>query len=132
MGSRKVSTYVPSVVPRGRNRTSYVGIDVLIRPSGRDITTLLNVSHASPKDYTPSTPETTIFAGNNSCVLSPEVTEGPYYVAGEYIRQNVPAPQAGVPLTVDIQVVDISTCEPVEGVYLKNKRALTLSPSPSP
>lgn len=25
-----------------------------------------------------ATPETTIFSGNNSCVLTPEVTDGPY------------------------------------------------------
>lgn len=44
----------------------------------RDLTTLLNTSHHSSEDYTLDTPETTLFASNGSCVLSPEVTEGPY------------------------------------------------------
>ncbi|OIW24725.1 hypothetical protein CONLIGDRAFT_103685 [Coniochaeta ligniaria NRRL 30616] len=44
----------------------------------RDLTSLLNVSHHSSESYTLDTPVGTIFATNNSCILSPEVTEGPY------------------------------------------------------
>lgn len=44
----------------------------------RDVPTLLNTTHASSESYTPSTDEATIFSGNNSCILSPEVTQGPY------------------------------------------------------
>lgn len=50
-------------------------------------------------------------------MLSPEVTEGPYYVAGEYVREDITEGQAGVPLTLDLQVLDIETCEPVVGAY---------------
>lgn len=50
-------------------------------------------------------------------MLSPEVTEGPYYVAGEYIRSNVTEDQAGVALHLEVQVLDIDTCEPVTGAY---------------
>lgn len=85
----------------------------------RDLTSLLNVSHHSSESYTLDTPVETIFATNNSCVLSPEVTEGPYYVAGEYIRQNVTETQAGVDLALDIQVLDVNTCEPVPNVYME-------------
>lgn len=86
---------------------------------GRDITTLLNTTHHSSEDYTTDTPETTIFASNGSCVLSPEVTEGPYYVAGEYVRQDVVESQAGVAMAIDVQVLDVETCEPVSGAYLE-------------
>lgn len=82
----------------------------------RDVSSL-NVSHLSSEDYDLTTAETTIFSSNGSCVLSPEVTEGPYYVAGEYIREDVTETQAGVDLTLDLQVLDIDTCEPVEGAY---------------
>lgn len=44
----------------------------------RDFGTVLNTTHLSPVNYTLETPEDTIFAGNSSCILSPEVTEGPY------------------------------------------------------
>ncbi|CAN8106041.1 unnamed protein product [Discula destructiva] len=77
----------------------------------------LNVSHHSSEDYNLSTPETELFASEGACVLSPEVTEGPYYVSGEYIREDVTEDQDGVSLTLDLQVLDIETCEPVVGAY---------------
>ncbi|KAK3317317.1 Intradiol ring-cleavage dioxygenase [Cercophora scortea] len=81
--------------------------------------TPINTSHKSTKGYTLSTPYSTIFATNNTCVLSPEVTEGPYYVAGEYIRKDTVEKQTGVSLTLDIQVLNIDTCKPVTGAYLE-------------
>lgn len=50
-------------------------------------------------------------------MLSPEVTEGPYYVAGEYIREDVTDGQAGVDLHLELQVLDVNTCEPVANAY---------------
>jgi hypothetical protein len=44
----------------------------------RDFNTVLNTNHHSDKNYTLATPADVLFAGNNSCILSPEVTEGPY------------------------------------------------------
>ncbi|KAK7736547.1 hypothetical protein SLS53_006978 [Cytospora paraplurivora] len=73
--------------------------------------------HLSNASYTLSTPEETVFSSNNSCVLSPEVTEGPYYVAGEYIRENITDGQQGVALHLEVQVLDIDTCDPVTDVY---------------
>ncbi|KAI1338308.1 Intradiol ring-cleavage dioxygenase [Xylariaceae sp. FL0016] len=69
--------------------------------------------------YTTSTPASTLFAGENSCLLTPEVTDGPYYVSGEYVRRDIVEDQTGVPLTLDYQVVDVDTCEPVPSVYLE-------------
>lgn len=45
---------------------------------GRDIKKVLNTSHHSTEDYNSETPPDILFAGNASCILSPEVTEGPY------------------------------------------------------
>jgi protocatechuate 3,4-dioxygenase beta subunit len=94
--------------------------------TGRDAASVLAADHHSSESYTPATAESVIFAGNNSCVLSPEVTEGPYYVAGEYIRTNIAEDQAGVPLAMDVQVVDVTTCDPVPGAYLEIWRKLSL------
>lgn len=44
----------------------------------RDAGTVLNTTHLSPVNYTLDTPEDILFAGNASCILSPEVTEGPF------------------------------------------------------
>lgn len=57
----------------------------------------------------------TVFDANTSCVLAPEVTDGPYYVVGEKHRSNVKEPEYcdGVDMFFEIQYVDINTCEPV-------------------
>lgn len=84
----------------------------------RDMTELLQyvaISHnqTAAVDYTLDTPETTIFGSNNTCALVPETTIGPYYVTGEFIRSNITEGQAGVPLHMEMQFVDINTCLPV-------------------
>lgn len=77
-----------------------------------------NTSHASTSGLKFGDEETLFFADNSSCVLQSEVTQGPYYVDGELIRGNVTENQAGVPLYLDIQVIDTSTCLPVPAVYM--------------
>lgn len=44
----------------------------------RDEATVLNTTHLSSEAYTNATDESIIFSGNSSCILSPEVTQGPY------------------------------------------------------
>jgi len=44
----------------------------------RDEATVLNTTHLSSEAYTNATDESIVFSGNNSCILSPEVTQGPY------------------------------------------------------
>lgn len=61
-------------------------------------------------------------------MLSPEVTEGPYYVAGEYIRSDVVEVQVGVPLHIELQVLNVDTCEPVTDVYTEIWRKLFYMP----
>jgi len=61
-------------------------------------------------DYSIGMADTTIFAANTSCILTPEVTDGPYYVTGELIPKNVTGGQAGIPLNIEVQYLDINTC----------------------
>lgn len=87
----------------------------------RDMTALLGYvleSHnqTGVVDYTAATPEATIFGSNNTCALVPETTIGPYYVLGEYIRTDITDGQAGVPLHIEMQFVDMETCLPVPDV----------------
>lgn len=85
----------------------------------RDTETVLATSHHSNlTGITLETPESQLFADNSSCVLQPDVTEGPYYVSGELIRKNVTNGQAGVALAIDIQVIDSSTCDVLPNLYL--------------
>ena len=71
--------------------------------------------------YTETTPSSELFASykNASCILTPEVTEGPYYVTGEYFRSNVTAGQAGVPIHLEYQYIDIETCAAATGLYIE-------------
>jgi protocatechuate 3,4-dioxygenase beta subunit len=40
-------------------------------------------------------------------------------VGGEYVRQDVTESQKGVEITLDYQVIDVDTCEPVPDVYVE-------------
>jgi protocatechuate 3,4-dioxygenase beta subunit len=93
-------------------------LDTLIY--ARDAPTALNTSHLSNITHTPHDTLSTIFASNKSCILVPEVTEGPYYVSGEFIRSDVREKtlQTGIDLLLDTQVIDVATCEPVPNVMI--------------
>jgi protocatechuate 3,4-dioxygenase beta subunit len=56
-----------------------------------------------------------VASGLVSCVLAPEMTEGPYYVEGDKVRRNITEGKPGVPLTLRLTVVDVSTCKPIKG-----------------
>ncbi|KAH9906119.1 aromatic compound dioxygenase [Epithele typhae] len=85
----------------------------------RDLDTVLSTDHQSNlTGVTNNTDASVLFSGNSSCVLAPEVTDGPYYVTGEYVRYDVREEQEGVDIYVDVQIIDVNTCEPVPNVYL--------------
>ncbi|KUF91197.1 LYR motif containing protein 1 [Phytophthora nicotianae] len=60
----------------------------------------------------------TLFGDDVKCILEPEVTQGPYYVNGELIRSDIREDQEGVDLYAEVQIIDVNTCEPVQGLYL--------------
>ncbi|EYE95305.1 intradiol ring-cleavage dioxygenase [Aspergillus ruber CBS 135680] len=70
--------------------------------------------------YTPYMPEDIIFGANTSCILTPTITDGPYYAWGETIRQNVKEEKYsdGVDLYLEVQYIDINSCRPVEGAFV--------------
>jgi protocatechuate 3,4-dioxygenase beta subunit len=57
-----------------------------------------------------STPSST----SEVCVLTPELTEGPYYLDDMLVRNDITEGKAGVPMALKITVVDASTCAPIE------------------
>ena len=54
-------------------------------------------------------------AGAVACVLTPEQTEGPYYIPKERVRRNITDGHPGTPLTLRLAVVDATTCRPIKG-----------------
>ena len=56
-----------------------------------------------------------VASGAVRCVLTPEQTEGPYYIPDEKIRRNITDGRRGVALALHATVVDASTCKPIRG-----------------
>jgi len=54
-----------------------------------------------------------VASGAVTCVLAPEQTEGPYYIDGEKLRRDITEGKKGVRLTLQLRVVDASTCKPI-------------------
>ena len=59
--------------------------------------------------------EVTAATAAKSCKLTPEVTEGPFYVALDKIRKDITEGRPGVPLTLKLRVVDVKRCAPIHG-----------------
>src|SRR5438128_9588316 len=55
-----------------------------------------------------------VASGAVSCVLTPEQTEGPYYIANEALRRNITEGRPGTPLLLRAFVVNASTCKPIK------------------
>jgi protocatechuate 3,4-dioxygenase beta subunit len=56
-----------------------------------------------------------VASGAVSCVLTPEQTEGPYYIPREKLRRRITEGRPGTPLRLRTRVVDASTCKPIKG-----------------
>jgi protocatechuate 3,4-dioxygenase beta subunit len=50
-----------------------------------------------------------------ACVLSPELTEGPYYIDDAKVRRNITEGLPGAPLALRLSVLDAATCKPIKG-----------------
>ncbi len=55
-----------------------------------------------------------VSSGLVTCVLTPELTEGPYYVAGERLRRDITEGKPGTPLLLSLTVLNASSCKPVK------------------
>jgi protocatechuate 3,4-dioxygenase beta subunit len=56
-----------------------------------------------------------VASGAVTCVLSPELTEGPYYLPNEAVRRDITEGKKGTPLRLHLSVVDVSSCKAVKG-----------------
>jgi len=56
-----------------------------------------------------------VASGVITCVLAPELTEGPYYVPNEAIRRNITEGKPGTPLRLHLTVASASSCKPLKG-----------------
>jgi protocatechuate 3,4-dioxygenase beta subunit len=59
-----------------------------------------------------------VASGAVSCVLTPELTEGPYYVPSEKVRRNITEGKPGTRLDLRLTVVDASTCKAIKSAVV--------------
>ncbi|KAI1871758.1 hypothetical protein JX265_005744 [Neoarthrinium moseri] len=79
-----------------------------------DLATYVNKTHNQTYlGYDLNTPETTIFGAGSTCALVPETIIGPFWVTGEAIRKDITEGQAGIKMQLDVQFVNMHTCQPV-------------------
>jgi protocatechuate 3,4-dioxygenase beta subunit len=57
---------------------------------------------------------TAVESGLVTCVLTPELTEGPYYIAGEKVRRDIRDGHPGTLLTLKLRVLNVATCAPIK------------------
>ncbi|KAL3490281.1 Intradiol ring-cleavage dioxygenase [Aspergillus germanicus] len=77
----------------------------------------VNESHYSSLHVTETTSADDLFAKDPVCILSPEGEIGPFWVKGELVRSDIRDGEAGVPIIMDGQFIDIETCEPIVDLY---------------
>jgi protocatechuate 3,4-dioxygenase beta subunit len=54
-------------------------------------------------------------SGAVACVLTPELTEGPYYIAGEKLRRDIREGHPGTRLALHLRVLNAATCRSISG-----------------
>lgn len=85
----------------------------------RDLSDILHHNHEFTREAVrENEDDVLLFADHTSYTLQGEMIEGPYYVNGELIRSNISQGQEGVPLFLDIQLIDTSTCHPIADAFV--------------
>ncbi|MEU0407841.1 intradiol ring-cleavage dioxygenase [Streptomyces griseorubiginosus] len=65
------------------------------------------------KGSTTASASSTSTAAEACYKLTSETTEGPYYIDADKIRQDITEDKEGIPLTLQLKVIDSETCKPV-------------------
>jgi protocatechuate 3,4-dioxygenase beta subunit len=71
-------------------------------------------SSSSTTTRTPSAGASGTTASTAACVLTPEVTEGPYYLDLDKVRSDITEGKDGAPLDLKLTVVDATGCTPIK------------------
>jgi protocatechuate 3,4-dioxygenase beta subunit len=95
----------------------YTRRDALLKAGGL-VAAALGLGRAGGAFAAESSGPAGVASGAVSCVLTPEMTEGPFYVAGEKLRRDITEGKQGEPLTLDLSVVDASTCKAIRNAVV--------------
>jgi protocatechuate 3,4-dioxygenase beta subunit len=76
------------------------------------------ISFAAPVEQS-TAPGPTQVGATTMCVLTPEQTEGPYYLDVGLLRSDITEGKAGVPLRLDLTTLQASSCQPIQGATVE-------------
>lgn len=79
----------------------------------------LAVGAAAPGTSTAPTTDTAPVAAAAVCTLTKEMTEGPYYLDGQYVRADITEDKTGFPLKLALTVVDDDTCATISNALVE-------------
>ncbi|MFF1444567.1 intradiol ring-cleavage dioxygenase [Streptomyces sp. NPDC058295] len=105
-------TDTPDARPSVARRTVLVA-------SGATAAALAVGAAATPETPTADAADTAPVAAAAVCTLTKEMTEGPYYLDGQYVRADVTEGKAGIPLKLTLTVVDDDTCVPLSNALVE-------------
>ncbi|KPI32246.1 intradiol ring-cleavage dioxygenase [Streptomyces sp. NPDC048253] len=87
--------------------------------SGATAAALAVGAAATPEAPTADAADTAPVAAAAVCTLTKEMTEGPYYLDGQYVRADITEGKAGIPLKLTLTVVDDDTCVPLSNALVE-------------
>ncbi|EFL31863.1 protocatechuate dioxygenase [Streptomyces viridochromogenes DSM 40736] len=93
--------------------SSPVGRRTVLLATGATAATLAVGVAASTDAPTSQADNTAPVAAAAVCTLTKEMTEGPYYLDGQYVRADISEGKSGIPLKLTLTVVDDDTCAPL-------------------
>lgn len=73
---------------------------------------------ASPAAPVLATGPNAVARGLLTCVLTPELSEGPFWFDDAAMRRNITEGRPGAPLTLRTTVLDVASCKPVRGALV--------------
>ena len=99
-----------------------LGLGAVATACGGGSTKTSSASSSTTTASTASTPSTAATASSTastatpvvSCVLTPEVTQGPYYLDLNKLRSDITEGKPGTSLAIKITVVDATSCTPIK------------------
>ncbi|WP_460065188.1 intradiol ring-cleavage dioxygenase [Streptomyces sp. YKOK-I1] len=98
---------------------SPIGRRTVLVATGATAATLAVGAAASTEAPTVTADDTAPVAAAAVCTLTKEMTEGPYYLDGQYVRSDVTEGKAGIPLKLALTVVDSSSCAPLSNALVE-------------
>ncbi|KAI5925504.1 Intradiol ring-cleavage dioxygenase [Camillea tinctor] len=119
------TSVLPLVVEPKSRRSVVLGVLTAVQEAigcalQRDTDVIANTTHYKNIDVKAAMADPHyVFFGETQCtVLNPEGEVGPFYVLGEYVRDDLRDGEAGIDMIVETQVLDVATCSPLVGSWV--------------